>query len=51
VRSGGAGEVATGREAVVKLAVDDAVFEVVDKEAPEFTTDNFDDIDALPPLT
>ena len=47
MRSGGAGEVATGREAVVKLAVDDAVFEVMNKEAPE-STDDLDDIDALP---
>jgi hypothetical protein len=48
VGSGGAGVGAVGGVDVVKLPVDGAVVEVVDKEAPEVTTDDLDDIEALP---
>jgi hypothetical protein len=52
VGSGGAGEVATDgavdRDTVAEPVVDGAVVEVVDKEAPEVSTDDLDDMDALP---
>lgn len=46
--SGGAGGVATSCREVFELAVNDAVIEIVDREALEVTTDDLEDIDALP---
>jgi len=44
--SGGAGGVAAaGSEAVVGLAEDNAVVEVVDREAPKVTHNNLEDVD------